>query len=498
MSQDKYCRLYTAPDKTLEILKILVADYGVPTLNLRFNIFCQTNSTEWIEIEFLFNRCKLILRNDRNEKLMQVEIHSIQDLLILLRKFEIREYNIGRILIEHNFGDDNVRFVSGTFKGDQLNIPSSLKKNFSKYTTKVSDIYVTTPVSNLVENSGKLNDELFRFCEVVGFPLTRNVQLVTKVSEKSNDYTFYENPYYQITGTRLIGQESLKTTIVGSDGITIIIPVYGGFESLKKTVLSIQNQSFVQIANQKIQVVIVNDGSESILTSSMFGKNNIDIEVVNIEKNLGRAHARNAGVSIAKFNKFIFIDSDVVIPPNYVYEMYIRLCLIPNAVLIAFKECLNPNSPELDDQNIKNGMRMPINFECDWRVNCYIDDTKQGLRKTHESQFRNILLETNGLKSFGFNRFIGVFDLAATVATHNVAMNKEVYMSTDGFDTDFAGWGLEDTHFGYKLIASGATVIPVMSTGIFHIDHPPRSGSEQEKWNEFTKNLEILKNKLNG
>jgi hypothetical protein len=40
-------------------------------------------------------------------------------------------------------------------------------------------------------------------------------------------------------------------------------------------------------------------------------------------------------------------------------------------------------------------------------------------------------------------------------------------------------------------------IIPVVSTGIFHIDHPPRSGSEEEKWNEFAKNLETLKNKLN-
>ena len=66
------------------------------------------------------------------------------------------------------------------------------------------------------------------------------------------------------------------------------------------------------------------------------------------------------------------------------------------------------------------------------------------------------------MKNFGFNRFIGIFDLAATVATHNVAMSKSLYKAVDGFDTDFTGWGLEDTHFGYKLIASGAMIIPVV------------------------------------
>ncbi|HOH74590.1 MAG TPA: glycosyltransferase, partial [Paludibacteraceae bacterium] len=277
----------------------------------------------------------------------------------------------------------------------------------------------------------------------------------------------------------------------------IIIPVYGGFESLKKTVLSIQCQSFVHLAKQKIQVVIVNDGSESKLTKSMLNSDDLDINIINIEKNLGRVYARNVGVSVAKFNKLIFLDSDVVLPSNYVYEMYIRLCLIPNAVLISFKECLDPSNPELENQNIIKGIRKPSNFQCDWRVNCYINEAKKGLRKINESNFRNIVMETNGLKNFGFNRFIGIFDLAATVATHNVAMSKSLYKAVDGFDTDFTGWGLEDTHFGYKLIASGAMIIPVVSTGIFHIDHPPRSGSEEEKWNEFAKNLETLKNKLN-
>ncbi|MFZ2663915.1 MAG: glycosyltransferase family 2 protein, partial [Patescibacteria group bacterium] len=223
---------------------------------------------------------------------------------------------------------------------------------------------------------------------------------------------------------------------------------------------------------------------------------NLDIEIINIEQNLGRAHARNAGVSISKFDKLIFLDSDIVIPPNYIYEMYIRLCLIPKAVLISFKECIDANSPELENQNIIKGIRIPSNFESDWRVSCYISKSKEGVKKNIESNFRNIVMETDGLKNFGFNRFIGVFDLAATVATHNIAISKSLYRSSDGFDTDFTGWGLEDTHFGYKLIASGATVIPVMSTGVFHIDHPPRSGSEEEKWNEFTKNLDLLKNKL--
>ena len=47
----------------------------------------------------------------------------------------------------------------------------------------------------------------------------------------------FEDSYYQITGADLLDTESLKVTMIGAEGVTIIIPVYGGFESLKKTVL---------------------------------------------------------------------------------------------------------------------------------------------------------------------------------------------------------------------------------------------------------------------
>ena len=65
-----------------------------------------------------------------------------------------------------------------------------------------------------------------------------------------------------------------------------------------------------------------------------------------------------------------------------------------------------------------------------------------------------------------------------------------------GFSNYFKGWGLEDSYFGSKMIAEGNYVIPVLSCGVYHIDHPPRSGSEKKKLQELEGNLARYKELL--
>ena len=80
------------------------------------------------------------------------------------------------------------------------------------------------------------------------------------------------------------------------------------------------------------------------------------------------------------------------------------------------------------------------------------------------------------------------------VVGHNISLNKNLIERTGGFSNNFVGWGLEDTCFGARAIASGAFVIPVLKTGVLHINHPPRSGSESKQNKEYEENLKIYKN----
>ena len=57
------------------------------------------------------------------------------------------------------------------------------------------------------------------------------------------------------------------------------------------------------------------------------------------------------------------------------------------------------------------------------------------------------------------------------------------------FPHSFVGYGPEDGTFAAKAIARGAMVVPVLSTGVFHVNHAFRSGSEEERTKELRFNL---------
>jgi hypothetical protein len=78
-----------------------------------------------------------------------------------------------------------------------------------------------------------------------------------------------------------------------------------------------------------------------------------------------------------------------------------------------------------------------------------------------------------------------------------MVIKKSFLQKVNGFGNEFNGWGLEDTFFGAKVISSGNFIIPLLSTGVYHINHPPRSGSEENKQKEYDENLSKYKELIN-
>jgi predicted glycosyltransferase involved in capsule biosynthesis len=76
-----------------------------------------------------------------------------------------------------------------------------------------------------------------------------------------------------------------------------------------------------------------------------------------------------------------------------------------------------------------------------------------------------------------------------SLATPVVAIKKRNFDAVGGFNLQFRGWGMEDAYLGACLIALGCFIIPVFSTGAFHIKHINRSGSDQDLVKEFNRNI---------
>lgn len=108
-----------------------------------------------------------------------------------------------------------------------------------------------------------------------------------------------------------------------------------------------------------------------------------------------------------------------------------------------------------------------------------------------------IVSNTDSFNNFGHGRIINGFDLSSMVVGHNMTINKHLFLKVGGFSEEFIGWGLEDTYFGARLISEGGFVIPLLNCGVYHINHPPRSGSLEKQEKEYSENLKTYKNLIN-
>ena len=117
--------------------------------------------------------------------------------------------------------------------------------------------------------------------------------------------------------------------------VTVIVPVYKVEQYLKRCVDSILKQTV-----EKIEVILVDDGSPDTcpVICDEIAKKDDRVRVVH-KKNGGLASARNAGLTIAKGEYIVFVDSDDWIEPNMLEEL-LEKANNGNYDFIRFRRCL--------------------------------------------------------------------------------------------------------------------------------------------------------------
>ena len=101
--------------------------------------------------------------------------------------------------------------------------------------------------------------------------------------------------------------------------VSVIIPVYNGGKYLERTLNSVLNQNF-----KDYEVICINDVSKdnSLEILEDFAKKDSRIKVIDNEKNMGAALARNVGIDIADGEYIYFLDAD-----DYIDEKYLE-CMV--------------------------------------------------------------------------------------------------------------------------------------------------------------------------
>lgn len=102
--------------------------------------------------------------------------------------------------------------------------------------------------------------------------------------------------------------------------ISIIMPVYNAEKHLKKTLLSVINQSF----EKSFELIIINDGSNdgSKKIIDTYKEKYPELIIVIDKKNSGVSDSRNIGIDRSKGRYITFIDSDDMYKANYLEKLY--------------------------------------------------------------------------------------------------------------------------------------------------------------------------------
>ena len=75
----------------------------------------------------------------------------------------------------------------------------------------------------------------------------------------------------------------------------------------------------------------------------------------------------------------------------------------------------------------------------------------------------------------------------------NFALFKEDYFKVDGCDSDFKGWGYEDSDLAIRLIHAGLSIKSGRyATGVLHLFHHENDRSHEKE------NLKVLQDRLNS
>lgn len=479
-----------------KVIEYLVSKEGLPKIQRRLNIF---SKDETYRIEIVNNEVSY----RKNERLKKIYIEN-KNLKYFFKMLDNqKEYFINDITILE-FKTNTIMFDTyhGTILStNDLKLCEDIKEKFNMryYESIVEHKMIKKPKAELLfDEVGNLNTKIKNYSKKVGLDI-RSVSSSLKIrnSNISNDYSYLEEYFKFITEYDLLSTKNVFEKKYKVQNMSIIIPVYN--QNVIYSLLSIQGQKISKLEKKRLQVIVIDDGSTNDVIkeiNEIRDKLDFELQIISFEKNMGLSNARNVGFAIAKYEHILFMDSDIILSKNYIYDMSIRLQMIPNAIFICMRKNIDASSQILKHKKLLSGINNCYDFD-DSRVITKGKEYHIGCDKFYLDEEINILDDTDYFKELGFGSQIGIYNISTVVTGHNMAVNKKYLSQSQPFCSEFKGWGLEDSYFAAQLVSKGCFVIPVLSSCVYHINHPPRSGSAQKKNEEAMKNFAIYNNLLN-
>jgi glycosyltransferase involved in cell wall biosynthesis len=188
--------------------------------------------------------------------------------------------------------------------------------------------------------------------------------------------------------------------------LSVIIPTYNRKETLKTTLISLNDQTF-----KDFEVIVADDGSTDG-TEQAVKTLALSYPVKHVwQRNSGRSAARNMGLENADGEIILFIDDHIVSDKRLVEEH------------VRYHDKFGVEVVRGRVEFIEKAQDAP-------KTTGYVDERK---------------FKAPGYEQQPFRIFI----------TNNISVKKRALMSVFGFDEDFREYGLQDAEMGYRLKEAG-------------------------------------------
>lgn len=240
---------------------------------------------------------------------------------------------------------------------------------------------------------------------------------------------------------------------------SFVIPVYNSIATLADCVDSI----VAQVRSDLIQeVILVDDGStdDSLEEMRRIVARHPHVKIL-VEANGVRkyaAYSRNVGIMHATGDLICFIDSDIILPPEYLHTHILQ--------------------HQADGKCVTFSLRSNVTSR----------EQAEFPMRSAKSDFRHKLLHNkSALQDASFN-FCDTHTLPELCLTCAVTYRRDDLLRVKGCPDNFKGWGFNDTAMAAKVISLGRSVVPMYEMTVAHLEHAPRSGTSSAKWAEFAKN----------
>ncbi|HEQ71770.1 MAG TPA: glycosyltransferase family 2 protein, partial [Spirochaetia bacterium] len=227
---------------------------------------------------------------------------------------------------------------------------------------------------------------------------------------------------------------------------SFVIPTYNNTTLLFNTLLALNRQT----EKESYEVIVVDDGStDGTRDHVMHIPRHYNLRYLYLERDERscRARTRNHGWTQAAGEIVVFIDSDILIRPDYLAELC--RCFACNERIAVIGNRLMLSAPVAPEEVTSGAV-----------FHTYRYNKNSNLREFRYRLYDVISYNIN-TQVYPWTQFYSC----------NAAVPKRFLELAGGFDENFKGWGMEDVELGYALYSRGVNIVIDHKLEVLHQYH---------------------------